>query len=148
MQVILFQNVHNLGTQGSVVSVTPGYFRNFLSPRGLAVEATDANKRRLEAKLKRLEKQAQEERDAAHTQARKLEEVTLTFRLKAGEEDKLFGSVTNSHIAEALAAQGHEVDRHHIVIPEPIKRLGVYTVDVRIHHDVVAKVKVQVEKEN
>jgi large subunit ribosomal protein L9 len=147
MDVILFENVTNLGMQGSVVSVAPGYFRNYLSPRGLAVEATDANMRRLEDKRKRLERLAQEQVNAAKSEAEKIEEVTLTFHLKAGEEDRLFGSVTNSNIADALKEQGFEVDRHRITLPEPIKRLGLYTVDVQIHHDVTAKVRVLVEKE-
>jgi large subunit ribosomal protein L9 len=148
MQVILFQTVPNLGLQGSVVKVKPGYFRNFLNPRGLAVEATDANKRRLQDKMKQLEKRAAEEVKAARTEAEKLQELTLTFRLKAGQDDKLFGSVTNVDIAAELAKQGYEIDRHRITVGEPIKRLGMFTVDVKVHHDVTAKVKILVEKED
>ncbi|HUT25643.1 MAG TPA: 50S ribosomal protein L9 [Sumerlaeia bacterium] len=147
MDVILFETVPNLGSQGSIVSVTPGYFRNYLSPRQLAVEATEANKRRLQEKLRRFERQAQEELHAAKTEAEKLEALTLTFRLKAGEDDRLFGSVTNAQIADELAKHGYQVDRHRIAIPEPIKGLGMYTVEVRVHHDVVGKVKVLVEKQ-
>lgn len=148
MNVILFENVHNLGSQGSVVTVSPGYFRNFLSPKGLAVEATEANKKRLEAKVKRLQAQAQEQKNAAKSEADRLEAVTLKFRLKSGTEDRLFGSVTNVSIAEELAKEGFQIDRHHIVITEPIKRLGTFTVDVKLHHEVTAKVKVLVEKED
>lgn len=146
MEVILFESVDNLGTQGSQVNVAPGFFRNFLSPRGLAVEATDTNKKRLQDKLKRLERLAQIERDAARSDAERLEDVTLTFQLRAGEEDKLFGSVTNSQIAEQLDEKGFKIDRHNISITEPIKRLGMFTVDVKVHHEVSAKVKVLVEK--
>ena len=96
MDVILFENVPNLGPQGSFASVAPGYFRNYLSPKGLAVEATESNKKRLQDKLKRLEKLAEEEAKAARSEAERLEDLTLTFELKAGEDDKLFGSVTNS----------------------------------------------------
>lgn len=147
MDAILFENVQNLGSRGSVVTVAPGYFRNFLSPRGLAVEATESNKCRLQDKLKRLERLALEEAKAARSEAERLEDLTLTFRLKAGEDDKLFGSVTNINIAEALAEAGYEIDRHHIAIPEAIKRLGMFTVEVKLHHEVTAKVKVLVEKE-
>lgn len=147
MDVILFETVHSLGVQGSVVSVAAGHFRNYLSPRGLAVEATEANRKRLQDKLKRLERQALEEEKAARSDAERLEDVTLTFRLKSGEEDRLFGSVTNGMISEALAEEGFEVDRHRIVIPEAIKRLGMFTVEARLHHEVVAKVKVLVEKD-
>ncbi len=147
MEVILFETVPSLGTQGAVVSVAPGYFRNFLCPRGFAVEATAANKSRLQDKVKRLERQAMEEKQAASSDAAKMEALTLTFQLKAGEDDKLFGSVTSMNIAEALAKKGFEVDRHRITIPEAIKRLGQFTIEVKLHHDVVAKVKVQVEKE-
>ena len=147
MDVILFETVPNLGSQGSIVSVAPGYFRNYLSPRGLAVEATDINKARLQDKIRRLEKQAEVERQAARGVAERLGDVTLTFRLKAGEEDKLFGSVTNTMIAEQLLENGFEVDRHNISIAEPIKRLGMFTVDVHLHTEVHAKVKVLVEKD-
>ncbi|NQU42687.1 50S ribosomal protein L9 [bacterium] len=147
MEVILFESVPNLGLQGSIVPVKAGYYRNFLGPRGLAVEATRANVKRLQDKMKQLEKQAQEEQKAARSEAQKLEEVALTFQLKAGQEDKLFGSVTNQMIAEKLAEAGYEIDRHRISLPEPIRRLGVFTVDIRLHHEVWASVKVLVEKE-
>jgi large subunit ribosomal protein L9 len=148
MNVILFENVHNLGTQGSEVSVSPGYFRNFLSPKKLAVEATEANKHRLQAKVRHLQSQVEAQKDAAKGEAERIEAVTLKFRLKAGTEDRLFGSVTNVAIAEELAKAGFEIDRHHIAIAEPIKRLGTFTVDVRMHHEITAKVKVVVEKED
>ena len=146
MDVILFETVPSLGAQGSVVSVSAGHFRNFLSPRGLAVEATSANKKRLEDKVKRLERDALEEEKAARSEAERLEDLTLTFQLKAGEDDRLFGSVTNTNVAEELAKQGYEVDRHHIVITEPIKSLGMFTVEAKLHHGVTAKIKILVEK--
>jgi large subunit ribosomal protein L9 len=147
MEVILFETVPNLGLCGSTVKVKPGYFRNFLSPQGLAVEATANNIKRHQDKVKQLERKAAEQTKAAQGTAEKLEALNLTFTLKAGQDDKLFGSVTNIQIAEALAAQGFEVDRHNITITDPIKRLGHFTVDVKLQQQVVAKVKVNVEKE-
>lgn len=147
MDVILFETVPNLGLRGSVVKVKAGYFRNFLSPNGLAVEATPGNLKALQDKMKLLEKQAEEEVKAARTEAEKLNDVTLTFVMKAGDEGKLFGSVTNMSIAEELAEKGFEVDRRYVVIHEPIKRTGEYEVDIKIHHDVTASIKVVVEKE-
>lgn len=148
MKVILFETVPTLGLQGATVKVKPGYFRNYLSPHGLAVEATDTNIVRLQEKLKRLQRQAQEEVKAARSEVEKIEELTLAFRLKAGQDDKLFGSVTNTEIADELAKRGFAIDRHRIVIPEPIKRLGMYTVEVKVHHDLAAKLKILVEKED
>jgi len=148
MDVILFENVPNLGEQGRVVSVSPGYFRNYLSPRGLAVEATKTNLNRLQGKVKRLQRHAQERLNEAKSEAERLETLTLKFKLKAGEQDRLFGSITNIQIAEELAKAGFQVDRHDVVIPEPIKRLGMFTVEVRRHHEVTAKVRVLVEKED
>jgi large subunit ribosomal protein L9 len=147
MKVILFESVPNLGTRGSIVSVNAGYFRNFLSPRKLAVEATEANQAHLADKVKRLERLNEAELNSAKTEAQKIESQTLTFRLKAGEEDKLFGSVTSANIADALAEKGIEIDRHKIAIPEAIKRLGTHTVEVRLHHTVTANLKIVVEKE-
>jgi large subunit ribosomal protein L9 len=147
MEVILFETVPNLGLCGSTVKVKPGYFRNFLSPQGLAVEATANNIKRHQDKVKQLERKAAEQTKSAQGIAEKMEALALTFALKAGQDDKLFGSVTNIQIAEALAAKGFEVDRHNIAIPEQIKRLGNFTVDVKLHQAVVAKVKITVEKE-
>jgi large subunit ribosomal protein L9 len=147
MEVILFETVSNLGLCGSTVKVKPGYFRNFLSPKGLAVEATPANIKRHQDKVKQLERKAAEQTKAAQGIAEKLEALTLTFTLKAGMDNKLFGSVTNIQIAESLAAQGYDVDRRHITITEPIKHLGRFTVDVKLHQNVVAKIKINVEKE-
>jgi large subunit ribosomal protein L9 len=147
MNVILFQSVDNLGPQGSVVTVAPGYFRNFLSPRGLAVEATESNRKRLDRKIKQLEGKAKEELDAARGHADAIAQQVLTFKLRSGEGDKLFGSVTTANIADALAEKGIVIDRHNISIPEPIKRLGTFTVEAKVHHGVVAKIKVVVERE-
>jgi large subunit ribosomal protein L9 len=146
MDVILFENVPNIGPRGSFASVAPGYFRNYLSPKGLAVEATEINKKRLQDKVKHLEKQAEEEAKEARSEAERLEDLTLTFELKAGEDDKLFGSVTNTNIAEKLAEHDYVIDRHRISISEPIKRLGMFTVEAKIHHNVSAKIKILVEK--
>lgn len=147
MEVILFETVPNLGLPGAVVDVAPGYFRNFLSPNGLAVEATESNQKKLQDKLKKLEAKAEEERKAARSDAEKIEEMSLTFFLKAGADGKLFGSVTNIMIAEELEKKGIEIDRHLITLPEQIKRTGKYEVDIKLHHDVDAKLTVEVEKE-
>jgi large subunit ribosomal protein L9 len=147
MEVILFETVPNLGLPGSVVKVAAGYFRNYLSPNGLAVEATAGNIKRLQDKMKQLEKKAEAEIKTARGDAEKLQEVVLAFTLKAGQDDKLFGSVTNIDIAQALEEKGFTVDRHRIVLPEPIKRLGEFKAVVKIHHNVHADVKVIVEKE-
>ena len=147
MEVILFETVPNLGLCGSTVKVKPGYFRNFLSPQGLAVEATANNIKRHQDKVKQLERKAAEQTKSARGIAERMEALTLVFVLKAGQEDNLFGSVTNAQIAEELVAKGFEIDRRNINITEPIKRLGNFVVDVKLHHDVVAKVKITVEKE-
>lgn len=147
MEVILFETIPNLGLCGSIVKVKPGYFRNYLSPRGVAVEATPGNLKRHQDKVKQLEKVAAQQTNAAKSIAERLEALTLTFHLKAGEDGKLFGSVTNMQIAEELAKQNFEVDRHNITIHDAIKRVGAHTVDVKLHHNVSAKLKIVVEKE-
>jgi len=146
MKVILFKNIETLGKQGDIVSVASGYFRNYLAPRQMASEATPSNLKRLEAKRRILERQVATEVDAAKLKAADMEKVVLTFPMKAGEKDQLFGSVTNAEIAEKLAEAGFEIDRRHIKLDEPIKALGMFTVHIRLHHEVTAHVKVLVEK--
>ena len=147
MDVILRSDVENLGKTGDMVTVKNGYARNFLLPRGLAYEATEGNRKRLESeKGQRAKKQAAEV-SAAREIAAKLEAVSLTFTMKAGEGDKLFGSVTASDIAEKLKAEGFSVDKKAIDLSEPVKALGVYKVPVRLHADVKPEVRVWVVKE-
>ncbi len=147
MQIILQEDVEKLGIRGEVVNVSPGYARNFLLPRKLGLEASPANLKRLEKIRVTLSKRTATEKDLAEKQAALLNNVTVTFKRKAGETDQLFGSVTSADLAEALAAQGFEVDKRRIEIPEPIKALGESMVPVKLVHGVAAQFKAIVERE-
>ena len=147
MEVILRQDVQSLGRAGELVRVKPGYARNFLLPRGLAYEATEGNKKRIAAESKARDARAAADRAEAEKQAAALSAVTLTLSGKAGEEGKLFGSITAQDVADALAAKGQTVDKRRIELEHPIKTLGHHTVAVRLHHDVHAEVRVQVVAE-
>ncbi|MBL8961343.1 MAG: 50S ribosomal protein L9 [Gemmatimonadetes bacterium] len=146
MEVILRQAVDNLGHPGDLVKVSAGFGRNFLLPRGIAVEATEGNKRRIAQEKARLEAAEAERRQAAEGLAAKFEAVSLTFSARVGEEGKLFGSVTASDIAHQLEAQGFSVEKRQIDLHEPIKALGVYRVPIRLHADVKPEIKVWVIK--
>lgn len=146
MEVILRQSVDNLGSPGEIVKVSKGFGRNYLLPRGIAYLATEGNKRRIAQERKRLEAAEEARRAAARETAAKLEQVSLTFAARVGEEGKLFGSVTAGDIAQQLHAQGLMIERKNIVLPEPIKALGVYRVPVRLHADVHPEIKVWVIK--
>ncbi len=147
MKVILKEDVKNLGRMGDMVNVKTGYARNYLFPQGLAIEASEKNVRQVEALKKQLALRAIKQKEDALLAAGRLNEMALTFKAKAGEEGKLFGSVTAMDIEEAIKAQGVAVDRKKIVLDEPIKRLGEYTVNIKLYHDVTAAVKVVVEAE-
>jgi large subunit ribosomal protein L9 len=147
MDVILREDVEKLGAAGDLVTVKDGYARNYLLPRGLAYAATAGNKRRLEAEQKSRMRRADAEIARAGEVATRLEAVSLSFAMKAGEGDKLFGSVTAHDIAERLKAEGFEVDKKAVELQEPIKALGVYKVPVRLHPDVKPEVRVWVVKE-
>lgn len=147
MEVILREDVKSLGKAGDLVRVKPGYGRNYLLPSGLAYEATEGNKKRIAAETRARSTRAEAERADAQAQATRLSAVELTITGKAGEEGKLFGSVTASDIAEALAAKGVEVDRRRIELDQPIKTLGRHTVGVRLHADVRAEIRVDVVPE-
>lgn len=147
MKVILREDVYNLGKSGELVSVKEGYARNYLLPRNLAMLASTANVRQLEHEKKVIELRQQKMKGAAQEQAKKLEGVKIAIKRKVGEQDKLFGSVTALDIAEALAAAGHKLDRRLIHLPEPIKSIGAFEVEMRLHRDVVAKLSVNVEGE-
>jgi len=147
MEVILRQAVENVGQPGEIVKVSAGYARNFLLPRGIAVEATPGNKRRIEKERERLEAAEAQRRSAAQELAGRLEQVSLTFSARVGEEGKLFGSVTAADIALQLAQQGFEVEKRQIDLHDPIKALGVYRVPVRLHADVHPEIKVWVIKQ-
>jgi len=146
MEVILRQSVENLGAPGDVVTVSNGYARNFLLPRGVAYQATEGNKKRISQEKARLETAEAGRRESAQALATKLEEVSITFAARVGEEGKLFGSVTAADIAQQLEAQGHHVEKRQIDLHEPIKALGVYRVPIRLHADVKPEIKVWVIK--
>ena len=147
MEVILRQAVDNLGHPGDIVTVSAGFARNYLLPRGFAYEATAGNKKRMEQERERLEAAEASRREAAEELAKKLEPVSLTFSARVGEEGKLFGSVTTADIAHQLEGQGFKIEKRQIDLHEPIKALGVYRVPIRVHADVRAEVKVWVIKQ-
>ncbi|NLI29228.1 MAG: 50S ribosomal protein L9 [Nitrospiraceae bacterium] len=147
MNVILKEDVKNLGKMGDVVTVKEGYARNFLFPKGLAVEANEKNVKALEHTKRQILDRAKKIKTDAETMAAKFAGKTITITAKAGEEEKLFGSVTTADIAEALKKDGHEVDKKKIHLEEPIRRLGTYTVSVKVHPEVSADVTVQVVAE-
>lgn len=147
MQIILQEDVEKLGTRGQVVEVAAGYARNFLLPRKLAIAATPGNLKRLEKIRSVLDKRTATEREGAQKQADVLAAASVTLARKAGENDQLFGSVTAADIAEALAAQGYQVDKRKIELREPIKLIGEYQVTAKLHHDVTATIKVVVQRE-
>jgi large subunit ribosomal protein L9 len=147
MEVILRQAVENLGHPGDVVTVSPGYARNFLLPRGVAFAATEGNKKRIAQEKARLEAAEAERREAAANVAKQLEEVSITFSARVGDEGKLFGSVTTADIAHQLEQQGFTIEKRQIDLHEPIKALGVYRVPVRLHADVRPEIKVWVIKQ-
>ncbi len=146
MQVILKENVEKLGSEGDVVAVATGYARNYLIPRKLAIQATEKNRRSLDHE-KRVETDlAAKEKKEAEKLAGELSNLSCTIRMQAGENDRLFGSVTSLDIAAALEEQGIEIDRRKIILDEPLKELGVFTVPAKIHPDVMADIKVWVVK--
>jgi len=147
MEVILKQAIENLGNPGDVVTVKPGYARNFLLPRGLAYEATPGNLKRIAAERQRLEAAESNRRETARELAKRIEEVSLTFSARVGEEGKLFGSITAADIAHQLEAQGVQVEKRQIDLHDPIKTLGVFRVPIRLHADVRPEVKVWVIKQ-
>lgn len=147
MNVILKEDVKNLGKMGDVVTVKEGYARNFLFPKNIAVEANEKNVKALDHTKRQILDRAKKIKTDAETMAAKFAGKTITIAAKAGEEEKLFGSVTTADIAEALKKDGNEVDKKKIHLEEPIRRLGTYTVSVKVHPEVSADVTVQVVAE-
>ena len=143
-QVLLREDIDNLGARGEIVRVKAGYARNYLLPRNLAVEATANNVRQIEGEKAALAKREAKERSTAELQASHLQQLTLKFERKVGEAGVLYGSVTSMDIAHAMKEQGYEVDRRKIILREPIKRFGNYTVAVRLHRDVTVELPIQV----
>ncbi|MBI1750723.1 MAG: 50S ribosomal protein L9 [Acidobacteria bacterium] len=147
MRIILQEDVEKLGHRGQVVEVAEGFARNYLLPRKLALQATEGNLKRLEQIRGHLAKRTASEKDLAQQLATSLSTATVTLARKAGETSQLFGSVTSADIAEALAAQGHTVDKRSIQLDEPIKVIGEYDVPVKLAHGVTGSVKVVVNRE-
>lgn len=147
MEVILRNAIDKLGHPGDIVTVSSGYARNYLLPRGFAFLATDGNKKRIALEKSRLEAAENERRDAAAGIAEKLAEVSVTFAARVGEEGKLFGSVTTADIAHQLEAQGFHIEKRQIELNEPLKTLGVYRVGIRLHADVKPEIKVWIIKQ-
>ena len=144
MEVILKEDVANLGHRGDVVKVADGYGRNFLLPRKLAMQATEANKNVIEQMKAAAARRSATEKAQAQELVAKLETVALSFTRKSGDNGQLFGSVTSADIASDLATKGFDVDRRKIQLSEPLKSLGEYTVAIKLHREVTAHIKVQV----
>ena len=147
MEVLLREDVENLGTRGQIVKVKAGYGRNYLLPRKVAVEATAGNMKKIEQEKKSLLKREAKEKATAETQATSLAALELTFTRKVGEHDVLYGSVTSMDIAEAIKEKGFEIDRKRILLKDPIKELGEHEVPIRLHREVTSNIKVTVAKE-
>ena len=147
MKVILLEDVRGSGKSGDVVNVSDGYARNMLIPRGLAVEATPQNVKQLEKKKEAIAKKFAEDRAAAIEMKKKLEEITVEVKTKAGKSGKVFGSVTSADIAEALQALGFDIDKKKIQLDSPIKAIGTTDVNVKLFTEVSGKVKVNVVSE-
>ena len=145
MKVILADDVRGVGHRGDTVTVKPGYARNYLFPQGLAFEATEANVRKLGEQKKKYDEKMLHEKAGAENVAKQIEGTTVVITKKAGEGDVLYGSVTPTEIADALAARGIQVDRRRIELAEPIKRLGEHRVHVRLHRDVATELIVDVQ---
>jgi large subunit ribosomal protein L9 len=144
MQVILRTDIENLGKLGDIVEVKPGYARNFLIPKQMAMLATPGNKKVFEQQRRKLQEALDKARRAAQNMAEKLEELVLEIPVRVGENDKLYGSVTTAHIANALAEKGFEVDKKKVELDKPIRSLGEFSVGVRLYPHVCPQVKVQV----
>jgi len=144
MKIILRADVEKLGVLGDEVAVKPGYARNYLIPQGLAMLATPSNRKQFEMESKKLQAKADASRAAAESLAAQVEAAKVVIEVRVGEGDKLYGSVTAGNIAEVLAVQGVELDRRKIVLEQPIRSTGEYSIDVRLHPQVRAELKVSV----
>jgi len=147
MKVILQENVEGLGYLGDVLTVANGYGRNFLLPQKKAVLAEERQVKLLQHVKRQIDQKAKKELEALGDVGKQMSNVSLTFEVQTGKDDKLFGSVTSMDIAEQLAVKGIEVDRRKIQLPNPLKELGTYTVPIKLHREVVAKITVTVVKQ-
>lgn len=147
MEVILLENVDGVGRRGQTIKVSRGYARNYLLPRSLGLEATSAGARLFQERERVRSQRENKSRTEAEKQAARLGKVTVHIKVQAGDDGKLFGSVTNGDIAESIAAQGVEIDRRSVLLEEPIRELGVYHVRVKVFQEIEGKVRVLVTKE-
>jgi len=147
MEVILTENVSGLGNRGDVIKVKDGYARNYLFPKKLAIPATENNRKMLEEENRIRQRKDEKVKQSVQALAEKMEGLSCTIVVQAGEEDKLYGSVGQHEIAKAINEQGFDIDHKQVIMEEPIKKLGVYTVPVRLHREVEVSVKVWVVKE-
>ena len=147
MKIILIQDFESLGLEGSIVNVANGYARNYLIPKGIAIEANHANLKALELKRGKITARHMKDKEDAERAKGKLLDLTITFQGKTSKEDKLFGSVTSRDIAGKLEQEGITVDRRRIIIEEPIRTLGEFEVPIKLHPEVIATIKVVVERE-
>ncbi|MGW8323100.1 MAG: 50S ribosomal protein L9 [Thermodesulfobacteriota bacterium] len=147
MKLILREDVENLGKIGQIVEVAGGYGRNYLLPRGLAVKASTKNLKEQEHQKKLIQARMDRQKKDAQEMAGSLDSVSCTIARKTGEDEKLYGSVTSRDIEEALREEGVSIDRKRILLEEPLKKLGVYTVPVKLHAEVTGNIKVWVVKE-
>lgn len=147
MKIILLENVEKVGRKGDIIEVAPGFARNYLIPRKLAMEVTPSNLKMVEMQQKALKKKLEKERLTYQELIKKLNELTLTFVRKSSEKDIIFGSVSAADIHEELTKLGFEIDKKKILLDEPIKRLGTFTVPIKVYHEDRAEIKVVVVKE-
>jgi large subunit ribosomal protein L9 len=147
MEVILREHVDNLGRRGELVKVADGYARNFLLPRKLALLPTDGNRKQIERERAKFDAKEAEEKKVAEAMAARLADAEVSIARKVGETEALYGSVTTTDIAAAMAAKGFEIDRRKLQLTEPIKKIGEYQIPVKLHREVVAHIKVKVVAE-
>jgi large subunit ribosomal protein L9 len=147
MKIILRSNIEQLGKIGEVVNVAPGYARNYLIPQEKAYLANKGNLKRIEFDKKKAGQLAEQETAAARKLAEQMKDISLTFQVKVSEEEQLYGSVTTSDIAAEMGKLGHNIERKRVLLDEPIKQLGVYSVGISLHPEVETEIKVWVVKE-
>ena len=147
MEVILREHVEKLGERGEIVKVADGYARNYLLPRKLALPATEGNKKHVERERKIVESREAEQKGQAEGIAARLNAIDIVIVRRVGDTDQLYGSVTSADIADFLKAKGFEIDRRKLILPEPIKAIGEYTVPLKLHREVTVPLKVRVAKE-
>ncbi len=147
MKVILKEDISNLGDMGTILNVSNGYARNYLIPKNLAVEASSRNIKSLEHEKRIIQKKIKKLKVSAEDISNSISALTITLKAKAGEEDKLFGSITTKDISEALSEEKITIDKKKIFLDNPIKRLGEYTVKIKVHPEVMADLKIQVVSE-